>query len=190
MHHLTRYDATPCPTRTRQLYAFRIAHLHHLGPTAFPAHLRRPFHLQLGQPTDPTDGRCISPPSRRSRSSLALGYAVAPHGQSGTLFGRSGPHRHGLSSGTEFFVTHGRQHIPLFSFTDLDLGHRLVTSSSPFVRIPLITLPIFSTEPPPAPRHLRHQHLTRQDPRGRRCSLFYQRPPPPCPKLPKRLGDS
>lgn len=42
----------------------------------------------------------------------------------------------GLSTDTEIFVTHGRQHIPLCGFTDLEPGDLLGTYSSSLVKTP------------------------------------------------------
>ena len=203
MHRSTRHDATPCSSWTRQLDAFRTAHLHHLASTTPPAHLwrtislhplfRRPFHLYPGRPTT---GRRLPPPIRRPRSGLAH---VARPGQLSILFGRAGPHRkllgrHApprLSSDSEIFVAHEQQHIPLWGFTDLESGDLLGASSSPLLPVPPSSLQDHSTEHPPTPSDVDalHDNIPVAIDASSPTDASTPRTTP-CPKLLERLDDS
>ena len=207
MHRSTPHDATPCPSWTRQLDAFRTAHLHHLASTTPRAHIwrtlslhllfRRPFHLYLGRPTT---GRRLPPPIRRPRSGLTHVYTFARPGQFSTLFGRAGPHwkqlgRHDPPRRPFLRLRslrgHGQQHIPLWGFTDLEPGDRLGTSSSPLIPIPPSALQDPSTEHPPTPSdvHALHDNIPVAVDASSPNDASTLRTTP-CPKLLERLDDS
>ena len=199
MHRSTRHDATLCSSWTRQLDAFRTAHLHHFATTTPPVLANYlsalPFrHLHPGRTTT---GRRLLRPIRRPRSSFARVYTVASPGQPSALFEHAGSHR----------KLPGRHAPPRRPFLQLRTLRRPRTSIHPILGLhrPRARRPLghiifsvnsdptfrpsrpFHRAPTDAPR-LRRPCTTRQHPCGHRRNLSHRRPIPAEDTLPETPG--
>lgn len=168
---------------TRQLGAFCTAYTHHPtrqpsqpafgelslsiscteGPSTFP-HDKRPttdaFHLEFAG---------MHAISLSSTPSLVPVNLVLPSGipaLTGHYLIDMLP-RDGVFSGTEIFVAHGYQPIPVSELTDLEPSALLGTSSSPHIKIPTSAVQGITTKPLPTTRPT-DARPSREHSRGRR----------------------